>query len=335
MPTPEQGYNPEQERTIFIESNIDSIDGQKQPIKIELGPDGRPKAAAFFDIDGTLAHIKFVHYAAIKEMYPDVEPEELTGVFEAGWRLGNSFREQYRMHGIYREGKTAWKDPEVFYKEEFIPKQQQIDSEGFPEHALAAELLEQYNNVAVRVVDQAYADNPEQFEQLKIQPVFRLAQLYKRLGIPMGVMTANPAGLTKAFAKYLGFAETFIDLASDENMVGGGKERAIQYLVAQMEAKGIPVPKDRLILAGDSIRGDVGVGRKLPQEWAAKIKGLVIIEDQSALEQMQQQISTDPDLIDLVSKIDTSGFVVDQVPVNSRGVPMLGGKHQGQFLKKL
>lgn len=320
---------------IEVESAIPSAEGSKSKIKVELGKDGMPRAAAFFDIDGTLAHLKFVHYAAIQEMYPDVDPEELTRVFEAGWHLGTSFREQYRMHGIYREGKIAWKDEEIFRREEFFPKQERIDSPGFPEHELSARLLEQYNEAAVRVVDKAYAENPGQFEQTKIRPVFRLAQLYKRLAIPMGVMTANPGGLTRAFAKHLAFSETFIDLATDENMVGGGKERAIEYLVGQMEAKGIPVPKDRLILVGDSIRGDVGVGRKLPEDWQAKFQGIVVIEDQEALGKIQELIQKDSELQRLVQETDVSGLLVDQVPVSKSGKPILSSKYRNRFLYKL
>ena len=335
MKTPEEGLNPEQKSTILVESNIDSVDGQKQPIKVELGPDGKPKAAAFFDIDGTLAHLKFVHGAAIQELFPGNDPEELAQTFFAGFKLGNSFREFNRMHGIYVDGHEEWKDPEVYRQDELLPHIEEIDSAGSERHERAANYLQRYGQVAAKAMKEKYAKEPEKFEEAKIKPIFRLAQLYKRLGIPMGVITANPRELMDPITKYLGFSDYFIDISTDEDMVGGGKEVSIQDLVRKLEAKGVSVPKDRLILVGDSIRGDVGVGMKLPNDWKSKIKGLVILDNQEALHQLQSQIENDPSLQQQVAAIDTSALVIENVPVDSRGEPILTSRYRNRFLTKL
>jgi phosphoglycolate phosphatase-like HAD superfamily hydrolase len=331
----ERNFSPEQKRTIFVESNIKSADGQISQLKVELGPDGKPKAAAFFDIDGTLAHLKFVHGQAIQELFPGNDPEELAQTFFSGFKLGNSFREFNRMYGIYVDGHTEWKDPEVYRREELLPHQEEIDNKGHEKHDRAAEYLQRYGLAAAKIMKGMYAKEPQKFEEAKIKPIFRLAEIYKRLGIPMGVMTANPRALMDPITKYLRFSNYFIDISTDEDMIGGGKEISIQDLKRKMEAKGIPVPTDRLILVGDSIRGDVGVGMKLPKDWQPKIKGLVVLDNQEALARLQSQIQGDSDLQKQVSAIDTSALVVESVPLDSKGKPKLTSRFRDKFLTKL
>ena len=91
-------------RWVTVKSSLLSLDGTQKDIKIEIMEDGMPKAMAFFDIDGTLAHLSAIHGQAIKELFTDADPEELEQTYYAGFKLGNSFREFDRMKRIYSDG---------------------------------------------------------------------------------------------------------------------------------------------------------------------------------------------------------------------------------------
>ncbi len=335
MRPPEHIPSAERHKVLSVESSIESLDGQPRQIRVELGPDGLPKAAAFFDIDGTLADLRFVHFAAIREMYPNADPTELASMLEESWKIRNAYLEQRRMHGIYAEGRDDWRTLSGYSHFLTPEKQQEISSPGNSEHELATGLLQRFSETAARAADTVYREHPERFDQAKNRPVTRLAHLYSRLGIPMSVMTGNPAAMSHAFGKYLGLADQFIDIASIEDMKGMGKAGAIEHLVTRMEAQGIPVPKDRLILVGDSLGQDIGAARGLPEEWHARLKGLLVMRDQAALTEAQQQISGDPELAELVSTVDVSGLMIDRVPLNEHGTPMLSSKYRNQFIERL
>src|SRR3989344_3985787 len=320
------------EKITTVSSAIKSLDGKERELGVRLDKEKRPKTAAFFDIDGTLAHLKPIHALAINELLPGRDPVEIHKVHVAGFKLGNSFREMDRMLGIYEDGHEEWKGPEVYRTQRLLPHQKEIDGAGNKAHERAAAFLQRYGDAAARIMEKKFKEEPEMFERAKIKPIFRLAKMYKRLGIPMGVMTANPRNLMDPITKYLGFSDYFIDISTDEDMVGGGKEVSIQDLVRKLEAKGVSVPKDRLILVGDFIRGDVGVGMKLPNDWKSKIKGLVILDNQEALHQLQSQIENDPSLQQQVAAIDTSALVIENVPVDSRGEPILTSRYRNRFL---
>src|SRR3989338_9547863 len=93
---------------IILKSELENINGSNQDIRIGIMEDGMPKAMAFFDIDGTLAHLSAIHGQAIKELFTDADPEELEQTYYAGFKLGNSFREFDRMKGIYADGRAGW-----------------------------------------------------------------------------------------------------------------------------------------------------------------------------------------------------------------------------------
>src|SRR5438876_466505 len=101
-------------KELFLESRLENVLGEKKKMRIELAEDGKTQAFAFFDIDGTLANLTFIHSAAIAKLFPAAEPKELAETYFRGFRLGNSFREFDRMHGIYVDGHTAWRDPKVY-----------------------------------------------------------------------------------------------------------------------------------------------------------------------------------------------------------------------------
>lgn len=321
---------------IIVSSEFESLDGAKKNIKIELMENGKPRAMAFFDIDGTLAHLTSIHGKAIAKLFSDQDPVELEATYYQGFKLGNSFREFDRMREIYVNGHKEWKDPEVYFKERFIPHAKEIDEPGNKAHENAARTLKVYGEIAAQICDDLYKDNPEEFEKSNITPILKLAQVYARLGIPMVGFTANARVLVERLAKYLKLSDIFIDIATDETMAGGGKEIAINYLIKRVEAKGIPVPKNRLVFVGDSLRGDIGTGL-LAQKNDEEIfgQGILVLKDKNALIEVEKQINADPKLRHIVDNMDVDGLIIDDVPLDEKGNPMLFSRLRDQFIKRL
>ncbi len=148
--------------------------------------------------------------------------------------------------------------------------------------------------------------------------------------------TANAKILVDRLAKYLRLSDLFIDIATDEDILGGGKENAVFYLIKKMESKGIAVPKDRLIFVGDSLRGDIGIGlaaREKDRE--IKGQGILVLKNREALVEVKREISKDPALRALVDSIDIHGLVISNVPLDETGKPMLLSRFKSQFLEKL
>ena len=317
---------------ISVQSELEDVDGKKKDIRVELMGDGKPRAMAFFDIDGTLAHLSAIHGKAIAKLFPDQDPKELEETYYKGFKLGNSFREFDRMRGIYIDQHTEWKDSEVYLKEHFILHAKEIDEPGNLAHSIAADILKEYGKNAAQIAEELYKQNPEEFEKTNITPIFKLARMYSRLGIPMVGFTANAKVFVDKLAKYLKLADIFLDIATDETMSGGGKEIAIDYLINELERKGIPVPKDRLIFVGDSLRGDIGTSLNTRGQ---NKQGILVLKDKESLVEIEKQINADPSLRHIANSIDVQGFVVDEVPIDEKGNPILLSRFREKFLKKL
>ncbi len=335
-----------EKKWLDIPSELEGVDGKKKNIKIELMEDGKPRAMAFFDIDGTLAHLEIIHDKAIVELFPNEDPKELGDTYLKGFKLGNSFREFDRMLGIYsgleKDRHKEWKDPEFYLKNRFIPNAKEIDEPGNEAHEDAAKMLEKYGEAAAKICEDLLKkekENKEDSEVTKkpnIAPIFKLAHMYARLGIPMVGFTANAKVFVDKLAKYLRLSDIFIDIATDETMAGGGKENAIHYLINKMKEKGINVPKDRLIFVGDSLRGDIGsslVAHDKDKEIHGQ--GVLVLKDKEELIQIKKEISEDPNLRDLVNKMEIHGFVEKDVPKDENGEPMLLSIYRDKFLEKL
>ena len=325
-----------EKRWIIVSSEIEGIDGKKKDIKIELMEDGFPRAMAFFDIDGTLAHLGAIHGKAIVKLFPDQNPTELEETYYRGFKLGNSFREFDRMRGIYIDGHTDWKDPEVYLRDRFAPHAKEIDEPGHLAHNVAAAILKEYGEIAARITEELYKKNPEEFEKSNIAPIFKLAQMYARLGIPMVGFTANAKVFVEKLAKYLKLSDIFLDIATDETMAGGGKEVAIHHLISKLESKGIPMPEGRMIFFGDSLRGDIGTSLVARGKNTGIFgQGLLVLKDKNALIEIEKQINADPKLRYIADNIDVHGFVVEDVPLDEKGNPMMLSRFRDQFLRKL
>ena len=330
------GKEMETKKWVSVFSELQGLDGNKKEIKIRVMEDNKPQSVAFFDIDGTLAHLDIIHGKAIAKLFPEADPKELEETYYKGFKLGNSFREFDRMRGIYIDGRADWKDPDVYLKNRFIPHANEIDEAGNKDHEIAAKILKLYGETASIIADEIYQKNPEKFKETNIGPIFRLAEIYSRLGIPMFGFTANAKILVEKLAKYLKLSDFFIDIATDETMAGGGKEIAIHKMLEELGEKGIKVPKDRLIFVGDSIRGDIGsslLAREIDKE--IKGQGILVLKDKEALLDIKKQINEDSKLKTLVDSINIHGFLVDEVPLDERGEPMLLSRFREKFLEKL
>ena len=336
MQTPDRLSNKSEKRWVTVQSDLAGADGRRKDIQLEIMEDGMPRAMAFFDIDGTLAHLSLIHGRTIVKIFPDADPKELEETFYRGFKLGNSFREFDRMKGIYADGHSEWKDPETYLKERFASHSREIDEPGNPAHDIAAAILKAYGEAAAEVADDIYKQAPEKFENSNIAPIFLLARLYSRLGIPIVGFTANARVLVERLAKYLKLSDIFIDIATDETMAGGGKEIAVMSLMKKIAEKGIAVPKDRLVFVGDSLRGDIGIYLKLKAiDPRIDGQGILVLENKADLIDIKRQISENPELRRIADSIGVHALVVKDVPLDEKGKPMLVSRYRGEFLEKL
>jgi len=280
--------------------------------------------------------LDMVHGASIAKLFPDEDPVELEQTYYRGFKLGNSFREFDRLRGIYIDGHIEWKDPEIYLRDRFTSQAEEIDQPGHLAHNIAAGILKEYGEIASAICDELYQKNPEKFEKANIAPIFKLAQMYSRLGIPMVGFTANAKVLVDKLAKYLKLSDIFIDIATDETMAGGGKEVAIKYLIDELESKEIPIPKGRMIFVGDSLRGDIGTSLTAREKNEGIFgQGILVLKDRDALLEIERQINTDPKLRQIADNIDVRGLVIGDVPLDEKGNPMLLSRFREKFLKKL
>lgn len=322
---------------IKIYSELPGIDGTFSQISITLGEDGTPAALAFFDIDKTLAELKNIHGAAIRTLFKELFDKEFEGIEEVyfkGFRLGNSFREFDRMNGIYNLGFKEWIDEDVYIKERLNQKKKEIDSEGNETHKIAKMYLDRYAIIASKIAEDIYRNDKEEFETSKIKPVFALAKFYQNMGIPMFGMTANGKDFVHTIAKYLGLSELFIDIATDEDMVGGGKEIIIPKLIKRLEDKGIKISKDKLVIVGDSLFGDIGSGYRFKENGQEVfIKGILVLKDMNELQTMKNQIEKNSELKKIIQNTDTEAFIVDNVKTDANGTPLIMGDKKNFLIK--
>jgi hypothetical protein len=240
------------------------------------------------------------------------------------------------MNGIYNEGHVEWKDPEFYLKNRFLPNAKEIDEVGCASHEAAALMLKKYGEAASLICDDLQKNNPDEFKKSNIEPIFLLAKMYGRMGIPMVGFTANAKVFVDKLAKYLNLSDIFLDIATDETMAGGGKEIAIPKLISTLENKGIPA-SNKQIFVGDSLRGDIGTSL-LTEEQNPDIfkQGILVLENKEALIKIKKQISEDPKLEKMVRSIDVYGFVVGSVPLDeTSGEPKLFSINRNKFLEKL
>ncbi len=318
---------------VKIKSELENLDGNFEEFSITLGEDGTAMAMAFFDIDETLAELKNIHGDAIKKLLEEIVGEEINDekdfegikkIYFDGFKLGNSFREFDRINGIFKLKHYDWSDPNIYIKERLNLKKKEIDSDGTEEHNVAKMYLDRYVEIASNIADDYYKNNPEEFESSKIRSVFALAKYYKAMGIPMFGMTANGKKFVMTIAKYLNLPDFFIDIATDEDMIGGGKEIIIPKLIKKLEDKGIKVSKEKLVIVGDSLFGDIGSGYRYKDSGnEILIKGILVLKNMEELEIVKEQIANNQELQKIIRNTDTEAFIVDNIKNDKDGTPRL------------
>lgn len=325
------------DKTIKVISELQGIDGSHKEILITITEDGTPRAVAFFDIDKTLAELKNIHGQAIKKLFKelfDKEFEDIEDVYFKGFRLGNSFREFDRMNGIYNLNFNEWIDPAIYIKERLNHKKKEIDCDGYEAHKIAEMYLNRYVEIASEIADEFFKNNKQEFESSKIKPVFALAKYYKTLGIPMFGMTANGKKFVHTIAKYLDLSSLFVGIATDEDMVGGGKEIVIPKLIKKLEDQGISVSREKLVVVGDSLSGDIGSGyRYKVGENENYIKGILVLKDMNELNVIRNQIANNSELAKIIKNTDTEAFIVDNVKTDANGNPLIMGDKKNFLIK--
>ena len=333
-------FQPEKRPVIRVKSDLEKLDGSYEDLDIELLPDGKPKAVVFFDVDKTLVRFRSVYREAISKLFPqEPDKDKLFEVYESNFQLGSSRGEMIRMKGIYLDGREDWIDSKVYEEEYFSKHRGEINHPGHELYDVAGDFLRKFDDLASGQIVKEYKQDPKSFESIKIRPIYHLAEIYKRLGIPMVCMSANPGKFIEAACKYLGLSEYFIDSASDWD-VDGDKEYKIQYLIGELEKKDIKVPYDRLIIVGDSIKGDIGSGlrfkdMKKDQE-NVNIKGLLVVENQNALAAAEEKVRNDTQLQKLVKEFDVKAVQLDKVSFSSvDGKPRLSSHYQNDFMKDM
>jgi phosphoglycolate phosphatase-like HAD superfamily hydrolase len=245
---------------VYLKSSLQNKEGNYENLHIKLGPDGKPMALAFFDIDKTLLELGATYEEIRKKMWPTAVErdgiEEVNKIHLAGFRLGTMWRELFR--GIER-----WKDSELYEKEFLGPGKEgeHIDEAGDKFHELSDKLLREFDDIAAKTVEEQAKGNPELFEKAKIKPMYKLIAMYKKMGIPIVGMTANPRKFVEAICKYTGLAENFVACATDTD-VPGKKEYKMEWLIKELKEKGLLIPYDKLFTTGDSWQGDVKCAKR-------------------------------------------------------------------------
>ncbi len=125
-------------------------------------------------------------------------------------------------------------------------------------------------------------------------------------------------------AKYLNLPDFFIDIATDEDMIGGGKEIIIPKLIKKLEDKGIKVSKEKLVIVGDSLFGDIGSGYRYKDSGnEILIKGILVLKNMEELEIVKEQIANNQELQKIIRNTDTEAFIVDNIKNDKDGTPRL------------
>lgn len=279
--------------------------------------DGNIRRVNCWDLDKTLLLANGPHAETVDLMFPEVEDKELLReTYFAGFKLGNSFREWDRMIKIFSEGQTQYVDPLV-YKTEFVDNEGNrkiIDESGHKEgiHERANVMLQHFGKAAAGWMEKKYKEDPEYFQRDKfvIGPLFQLLKAKQFLGEANVFMIANQEDFAKALVKYSGLAEHGLALATDETMVGGGKEVAIPKLIEELKLKyGLETADDRIVVIGDSITGDIGSGHKAGQnDPAKKFEGLLVVNGEQELRNFVDSALTpdNKELKDILESVDVT-----------------------------
>ncbi len=280
-------------------SQLEGLHGAPIEQKVAISKeDGELKHTNFGDLDKTLLFAEPIHFAAVEQIYPEFAKDEeskreLHEFYVAGFTLGNSYREWDRMRRICKEGQFQYKDP-ALYERDFMDNAQTkklIDEPGHPEqyHEMANTILQRYGKIAYGIMEEKYNADPEAFQKMFVKPeMIDLLMKKSRLGQVNVYMTANQKDFAAGLVKFSGIGDYGLVLASDENMTGGGKEIAIEWLIGELAKMGLKVNRNRATAIGDSIKGDVGSGAK-----AGLGTGILVTETSEQIAAIRERATKD------------------------------------------
>lgn len=320
-----------------LESSLENSRGEHSQMNVAIMSDGKARMVNFWDIDKTLLMATDPHGQTVELMFPEVEnTENLRKVYFAGFRLGNSFREWDRMYRIFTLGEKQYENPEV-YKKEFIDDEanrKRVDEAGSDEHDRANGILQQFGRAAARWMKNKFEEDPGYFQDAKflIGPMTQLLKAKASLGQVNVYMTANQQDFARALVKYSGLADYGLALATDETMVGGGKEVAIPKLIQFLHDRyGLEIDDKRLTVIGDSISGDIGSGNKVQsQDPLKQFAGVLVLNGPEEVETLLRKIveNGDPELVKILRSMNITPIDTSQVPQRAKSttVPYRLGK---------
>ncbi|MDB4940258.1 MAG: hypothetical protein JWO40_683 [Candidatus Doudnabacteria bacterium] len=342
--------NPEKVEThhrMVVESALEGPEGEHAQLSIALDQDGVARRVNFWDLDKTLLRAEPIHAVAVTEIFPHVQDvDELRKIYFAGFKLGNSFREWDRMHRIYTEGQNRFKDPQVYFDEVIAAdsERRKVDEEGNPTHERANDTLQRYGKIAYQLMadrrtQETEEGTPSFFESngFQLEAAVHLLRAKSRMGEVHVFMTANQQDFARALVAFSGLYKHGMFLATDETMVGGGKDIAILKLIAQIEAQGIKVPrhdKRRLVVYGDSATGDIGSSSKITAAHPEfQFSGGLVTDDLAGVEDWKRKIKEEEGLPEakqqltgIFRTVDTITLPNEDIARSERGVHKLGKK---------
>ena len=80
--------------------------------------------------------------------------------------------------------------------------------------------------------------------------------------------------------------------------------------------------------------GDIGSGyRYRDGEKEVFIKGILVLKDNKELEEIKKQIERNSEMKKIIKNTDTEAFVVDNVGLDSKGVPLILGDKKNFLIK--
>ncbi|MFA4818236.1 MAG: hypothetical protein WC621_00100 [Patescibacteria group bacterium] len=343
----EMEINKEKSESLLVKSHLQNLEGKNAEIRLARTAEGVVPLTAFFDIDLTFLNLEELLYPEVRrKLWPNIDSSKVDDIHLAGFRLGTMFKEMYRMKMLNDnpddDKYSTWADADYYEKDFLETEGQNINLPGDEYHEIAATELKRFDEMATQIARDIYKKDPESYDKAKIGPVFQLAEEYKRLGVPMVGMTANPRGFILEILKYTGLADKFIECATDDD-VPGDKEHKMKWLIEKLEQDNIPVSYNRLEVIGDSVTGDVGSGPRFEHlmaevrpELDIKTHGLLIVENESALSKARQKLATRPLLEkDLIGSARAQALRWDKVKKSPYGTFSMTSKYRSEFLEPI
>ncbi len=102
----------------------------------------------------------------------------------------------------------------------------------------------------------------------------------------------------------------------------------------EVEDEGIKISKEKLVIVGDSLFGDISSGYRFKENGEEVfIKGILVLKDMNELQVIKNQIEKNSELKKIIQNIDTEAFIVDNVKTNVNGASLIMGDKKNFLIK--